>query len=109
MNNDLISRQMAVDAICKEWCGHGHDECEYEIMMENGFDHCDGCSDVDAIMDLPSAQPKIIYCRDCKHHSHDAGYGRDWCNRMSGVFRVKPDDYCSFAERKMRHDQRKSD
>ena len=58
MNNDLISRQMAVDAICKEWCCCSHDDCENKTMMENGFDPCDGCSDVDAIMDLPSAQPE---------------------------------------------------
>lgn len=56
--NDLISRQMAVDAICKEWCNCSHDDCENKNMMEAGFDPCDGCSDVDAIMDLPSAQPE---------------------------------------------------
>ena len=27
-------------------------------MIEAGFDPCDGCSDVDAIMELPSAQPE---------------------------------------------------
>lgn len=48
----------------------------------------------------PSAQPEIIQCEECKHHSHDAGYGYDWCNRTSGVFRVKPEDFCSRAERR---------
>lgn len=42
----------------------------------------------------------VIRCKDCKHHSHDAGYGYDWCNRTSGVFRVKPEDFCSRAERR---------
>ena len=45
-------------------------------------------------------QPEVIRCKDCKYHSHDAEYGRDWCNRTSGVFRVKPDDFCSRAERR---------
>lgn len=45
-------------------------------------------------------QHEVIRCKDCKYHSHDAEYGRDWCNRTSGVFRVKPDDFCSFAERR---------
>ena len=45
-------------------------------------------------------QHEVIWCKDCKYHSHDAGYGHDWCNRTSGVFRVKPDDFCSFAVRK---------
>lgn len=43
---------------------------------------------------------QLIRCKNCKHHSHDAGYGYDWCNRTSGVFRVKPDDFCSRAERR---------
>ena len=47
---------------------------------------------------LPSVQ--LVRCKDCKYHSHDAEYGRDWCNRTSGVFRVKPDDFCSRAERR---------
>ena len=47
-----------------------------------------------------SAQPEIIRCKECKHHSHDAEYGYDWCNRTSGVFRVKPEDFCSRAERR---------
>ena len=46
---------------------------------------------------LPSAQPEIIRCKDCKHYLHDEEYGFDWCNRMSGVFRAKPDGFCSWA------------
>ena len=42
----------------------------------------------------------VVRCRDCKYHSHDAGYGRDWCNRTSGVFRVEPHDFCSKAVKK---------
>lgn len=42
----------------------------------------------------------LTRCHDCKHHSYDAGYGYDWCNRLGGVFRVKPDSFCSFAERR---------
>lgn len=109
--SDLISRQMAVDAICKEWCNCTHDDCENKNMMEAGFDPCDGCSDVDAIMDLPSVQPEIIHCRDCIHYRYADNSipqeHRHTCN-LDGD-RWKPDDYCSFAERKMRHDQGKSD
>ena len=42
-------------------------------------------------------QPEIIRCKDCKHYLHDEEYGFDWCNRMSGVFRAKPDGFCSWA------------
>lgn len=28
---------------------------------------------------LPSAQPKVIYCKDCKKHNVNAGYKEDCC------------------------------
>ena len=88
--DDTISRQAAIDAIerAKTVCSQYGEIYVAKLNAEMN------------IQILPSAEPEIIHCRDCKHHSHDADYGRDWCNRMSGVFRVKPDDYCSFAERK---------
>jgi len=43
-------------------------------------------------------QPEVIRCKDCKHYLHDEEYGFDWCNRMSGVFRAKPDGFCSWAD-----------
>lgn len=43
---------------------------------------------------------EIIRCKDCKHLYHDTGYGYYWCSRMSGIFRVKSNDFCSFAERR---------
>ena len=42
----------------------------------------------------------VVRCEDCKHHSFDAGYGNYWCNLTSGVRKVKPDDFCSYGERK---------
>lgn len=47
-----------------------------------------------------STQPEIILCKECIYRFHDASYGRDWCNRTTGVFRVTKDDFCSYAERK---------
>ena len=66
----------------------------------NALESLDCISRQAAIDGRASAQPEIIRCKDCKHHSHDAGYGYDWCNRTSGVFRVKPEDFCSRAERR---------
>lgn len=101
--SDLISRQMAVDAICKEWCNCTHDDCENKNMMEAGFDPCDGCSDVDAIMDLPSAQPEIIHCGDCRYK--DDGIDEDGIpflkclnGRSYGGTRIN--NFCSWAERR---------
>lgn len=52
------------------------------------------------LRELLEAQPEIIRCKDCKHHYFDAGYGYDWCNRTNGLLRIKPDDFCSRAERR---------
>ena len=49
------------------------------------------------LREQPTVQPEIIRCKDCKHYLHDEEYGFDWCNRMSGVFRAKPDGFCSWA------------
>lgn len=67
----------------------------------NGFsDTYDKACIIGVLEELATAQPDIIRCKDCKHHSFDAGYGYDWCNRTSGIFRVKPYDFCSRAERR---------
>ena len=84
--SDLIDRQAAIDALTE----YGNGRTVY-IGVEEA---------VRRIEQLPSAQSEIVRCKDCKHHSHDAGHGYDWCNRTSGVFRVKPEDFCSRAERR---------
>ena len=49
------------------------------------------------IMRFPSAQPEIIYCKDCKWKQ-----GAE-CVRFAEV-RPFPDDFCSRAERKEHDD-----
>lgn len=44
---------------------------------------------------LPSVQPEIIRCKDCIR------YGRDDCfMKIQMLWELKPDDYCSYAERR---------
>lgn len=47
MNKDTIYRQAAIDALEWKWAGKAA---------------------IDAIKNLPSAQPEIIYCKDCKYY-----------------------------------------
>ena len=53
--NDLISRRQAIDAIDEL-----HDKPNAWLDLA-----------VDALEKLPSAQPEIIYCKDCKHYHTD--------------------------------------
>ena len=89
--SDLISREAAIDAldaICER-------ECEYPKPQRDVM--CGACrlgSAFDVVDDLPSAQPEIIVCADCKHwvcHDRRCGY---WNHG------VKKLDWCSYAERR---------
>ena len=80
---DLISRQAAVELAMK-YCPD-----------DDGSVQCDG--DIRELLDelenLPSAQPEIIRCKDCKWKN------RHNCTRAVEVF-IDDDKYCAWAERR---------
>lgn len=85
--SDLISRQAAIDAM--ESINDGI--CEQQA--------------IDALCELPSAQPEIIRCKDCDFWNKDenilGGICDEWSDFEDSIIRyTKPDDYCSFGERK---------
>ena len=75
---ELISRQAAID-MCRKPCMRNADcsDFEMEIMM------------------LPSAQPEIIRCRECKFASGDSRICMKFDHSPIGEL-----DFCSFAERR---------
>ena len=50
---------------------------------------------IDEITALPSAQPEIIRCKDCKHYN--AGFE---CLVEGYGIETKPDHFCGYAERR---------
>lgn len=116
MMADLIDRQAAIDAIA---------EGITSLTISDGrgvFDHTVQITDealsdcIQIINELPTAEPEIIYCKDCKHFIRDdtteyTCYGfyneyfhafcdKHW-NEDTGEYEdVYLDDYCSFAERR---------
>ena len=42
----------------------------------------------------------VVRCRECKHRKYDDIFGMIWCNRDSCTKRVKPDDFCSYGEKR---------
>lgn len=57
---------------------------------------------VDHIEEMPSAQPEIIRCKDCRRYQCVAWFGEDEikvCTRLFPPPGRKPDDFCSYAER----------
>jgi len=77
-DTDTISRQAAIDEIKEiyEW----HDNVTKERIIEH-------------FKQLPSAQPEIIRCKDCKHWD-----GVDTCDVIDAP--VWDNDFCSLAERR---------
>ena len=77
---DLISRQAAIEAVKKHYRAYDNDLLELII-----FD----------IERLPSAQPEIIRCRECKFASGDSRICMKFDHSPIGEL-----DFCSFAERR---------
>ncbi len=80
---DAVSRKKVFEYFVSLW------ECIGTIMDRDEWE--DACKTT--ANELPSAQPKIVRCKDCRWKE-----GRE-CVRFSDV-RPYPDDFCSRAERK---------
>ena len=99
--DDVISRQSAIDAILAV-TGNSSVRELYEHVQEHGLsDMWSGGVNaaIDIIIAVPSAQPEIIHCGECKHrdpedHKCDCGHDIIW--------QLPRDDkwYCADAERR---------
>ena len=96
--DDLISRQAAIDAI------------RASTLKYTGFMEMEMYTDddaVEAIEGLPSAQPEIIRCKDCRHcnlgcDDNDNQYYSCTVRFDDSGFwnEVGAEDFCSWAERR---------
>ena len=105
--DDLINRQSALDALDKRFESFikrfGYDS--YERADEKTKLVCDGLSEAeDVIMGLPSAQPDIIRCKDCKYwHSGSCEYPEHVVNCQDyyvGDIETEAEHFCGYAERR---------
>ena len=100
--SDLIDRQAAIEAL-RDAENHAFNLYYQGLKKAHKI-----------IADLPSAQPEIIRCKDCKHQVKewrtdkrlkDKGYmvcGCEVVGDACGYWALlgQDDDYCSFAERR---------
>lgn len=82
---DLISRQAAIDAHY-EYCNK-HPDAGFPVWS------------LKILEDLPSAQPEIIRCKDCKYNSNTCGNYVN-CDIIPQMFGRTTDNFCSYAERR---------
>lgn len=102
--DDLISRQAAIDLV-RDVCGAILSGCGCHYDSEVEDEVYDDIHEVATILkcnkeirkslkDLPSAQPEIIRCKECKHLFEDNKCPlRTWWTHTE-------DDFCSYAERR---------
>ena len=93
--DDLISRQAAIDAAAlsaAEWDGMYVQDINGRIR--------------EALEKLPSAQPEIIRCKDCRFATLTYDGDCKYCQYLEGEFGLTDavyfdgNDYCSHAERR---------
>lgn len=81
--NDLISRHDAVIQLSHNKIGD--DDCDVIIQR-----------DIETIKQLPSAEPNIIYCKDCRKHNKRIG---DYVEKSDGTYYwICKTDACPLAE-----------
>ena len=84
---DLIERQAAIDSLNKMKIYRPLDSDRYVISA---------C--LNKIVDLPSAQPEIIRCRECKYNDMPPTPGNAGCTLLYGM--TNQNGFCSLAERR---------
>ena len=100
--SDLISRQAAITAIQNAYCDTegGEDKCA--VWKNVGLTNA-----LHIVQDLPSAQPEIIRCKDCKWYTvnelkkdgtDDRRYKPSYCLLYS--MRRDEDWFCADGERR---------
>ena len=95
MIDDTISRQMAIDRF--ENLAYDDWNQGVSTTWANAFAEC-----AEIISRLPTAEPQIIRCKDCKHYQFSVSRAFVcYVNRceITGFEDVDDDDFCSKAER----------
>lgn len=100
--SDLISRKAILKHIEKIQQGlQMMDDTHRASIIMNGMYLCEK-----AVMTQPSAQSELIRCKDCKHFIRNiscVGGTYDGCVEWTdngNEIEVKPDGFCSYAERR---------
>lgn len=91
--DDYISRQAAIDALCALYeYQRSIDPTEAADLVRQGIFLAEK-----KIEKLPSAQPEIIRCKDCKHYTEP---NIEYCELYGAMILWGKDDFCSRGERR---------
>ena len=85
INREALLSFEKMDADLCASCGEHHTAEDVIMMIKTA-------PTVDAV--------PVVRCRECKYRKYDDIFRMIWCNRDPYTKRVKPDDFCSYGERK---------
>ena len=92
--DDMISRRAAIRWVKTESNPYGKPTLDYES----------GKKVIEHLEAMPSAQPEIVRCKECKWYelpSHKITENCvKWMKSNGILLPIKPNDYCSYAERR---------
>ena len=96
--DDSISRQAAIEKLKRNRSLFCRNRAEFQMLSvtdKSRVDEIDTC--ISVLLNLPSVQPEIIYCKDCEYTDGKGPIadGRYWCVLHAGFM-----DFCSDAERR---------
>lgn len=99
--SEYIERDAAIEFIRLNYCK--------DCNSYNGI-RCRACSFDDAMLaleDVPAADvAEVVRCKDCVFGKYIEDSGNYKCTTFNGRFgTVKPDDFCSYGERKRQNDR----
>lgn len=83
---EMVNRQYSY---CHGYTGTKKDIYREALLAVKSAIHCQSVS---------KDMQKIVRCGDCKYYTTNTGLYV--CNRLFTVFPMKPDDFCSYGERK---------
>ena len=89
MANDYISKQ---DVLKGQKTGTFANGVAFEAIRVVPVGYIESLEPADVV--------QVVRCVDCRRCSYDPLFNYFWCNLTLGTRRVKPDDFCSYGEKR---------
>jgi len=97
--SDSIKKQTAINALEQLKKDISEDYTYADPLVMAGTAYINDC--IKVLLELPSEESEIIRCKDCKYGSPNGEYGcKSYHYKLYEAHEMKPDDFCSFAERR---------
>ena len=78
-----------------------YDAIESRYKVSSGIEHRCERDFLDLICEAPTVDAvEVVRCRDCEHYKWIPNFGRLMCTNFRGLAIAKPDDFCSYGERR---------